>query len=259
MDIDSIIKALTKDALYTYEFDVTTGIAEKDLIDRQGVNYTEALGLKAPCSFDEMVKRSFGDFLGCRYTSDSYIRELSCKSLLHAYECGRRKLEANLHQAGQYVRLTYFLSQNPGNNHVKAFVVSEDITDMEIWKHEILTKEKNDLTQERNDLTEERDVLTEENIELTRAADAVHAMLKAGSYVCAYSPNGDKMLGIKYSEALRKLYGYSDEKDFPDIWESWMNCIVPEDREYVENSYLQIYKEITPKFQTAVQPEPISH
>jgi len=98
-----------------------------------------------------MVKRSFGDFLGCRYTSDSYIRELSCKSLLHAYECGRRKLEANLHQAGQYVRLTYFLSQNPGNNHVKAFVVSEDITDMEIWKHEILTKEKNDLTQERQD------------------------------------------------------------------------------------------------------------
>lgn len=67
------------------------------------------------------------------------------------------------------------------------------------------------------------------------------------------------MLGIKYSEALRKLYGYSDEKDFPDIWESWMNCIVPEDREYVENSYLQIYKEITPKFQTAVQPESISH
>ena len=39
MDIDSIIKALTKDALYTYEFDVTTGIAEKDIIDRQGVNY----------------------------------------------------------------------------------------------------------------------------------------------------------------------------------------------------------------------------
>ena len=30
MDIDSIIKALTKDALYTYEFDVTIGIAEKD-------------------------------------------------------------------------------------------------------------------------------------------------------------------------------------------------------------------------------------
>ena len=30
MDIDSIIKALTKDALYTYEFDVTTGIVEKD-------------------------------------------------------------------------------------------------------------------------------------------------------------------------------------------------------------------------------------
>ncbi len=289
MDTNNIIEALTKDALYTYEFDVTTGIVEKDIIDRQGANYTEVLGLKAPCSFDEMVKRSFGDFFECRYTSDSYIRELSCKSLLHAYECGKRKLEADLFQADsqRYVRLTYFLSKDPGNNHVKAFVVSEDITDMEIWKHETLTKEKNDLTQERNDLTEERDVLTrqkndlteerdvltrekhdlteerdvltrekhdlteerdvltEENIELTRAADAVHAMLKAGSYVCAYSPSGDQMLGIKYSEALRKLYGYSDENDFPDVWESWMGCIVPEDREYVENSYLEAVKDHT--------------
>lgn len=34
MDIDSIIKALTKDALYTYEFDVTTGIVEKTIQEK---------------------------------------------------------------------------------------------------------------------------------------------------------------------------------------------------------------------------------
>lgn len=28
------------------------------------------------------------------------------------------------------------------------------------------------------------------------------------------------MIGIKYSEALRKLYGYTDETDFPDVWEA---------------------------------------
>lgn len=53
------------------------------------------------------------------------------------------------------------------------------------------------------------------------------------------------MLGIKYSQALRKLYGYTDETDFPDIWESWMNCIVPENREYVENSYQEAVRDVT--------------
>ncbi len=91
----------------------------------------------------------------------------------------------------------------------------------------------------------ERNFLSEENIELNRAADAVHAILKADSYVCAYNQSGDEMLEIKYSAALRRLYGYNDENDFPDTWDSWMNCILPEDRSYVENSYLATVKDRT--------------
>lgn len=366
MNVNNVLKALVNEALYTYEFDVTTGIVAEDIVDRNGVNVTAALGLKAPCSFDEMVKRSFGDFLKCRYTADSYIKELSSESLLYAYKCGRRRLEANVHQTDldTYVRLTYLLSENMENGHILAYVIGEDITDLEKGrdssvaqdnknlkqqrdvltrekqnlteerdvltrekhdlteerdvltreKHDlteerdVLTREKHDLTEERDvltrekrdlteerdglaqdkrdlteerdelaqdkrnlteerdglaqdkrnlteerdvltrekwNLTEERDILTEANIELTRASDAVHAMLKAGSYVCTYNLKGDEMLGIKYSQALRKLYGYSDENDFPDVWESWMNCIVPEEREYVENSYLEAVKDRT--------------
>ena len=392
MDNRNIMEALLKDALYTYEFDVTTGIVVEDIIDRTGCNITKALGLSSPCLFDEMIRRAFGDFLKCRYAADSYLKDLSSHTLLHAYVCGKRRLEANLYQTvqDQYVRLTYLLSRNPADDHVLAFVICEDITELEKGrdssfeldnrslklerdtltrqKHDLteerdaltrqrndlteerdaltrqrndlteerdaltqqrddlteerdaltrqrndlteerdaltrqrndlteerdaltqqrddlteerdaltrqrndlteerdaLTRQRNDLTEERdaltqqrndlteerdaltqqrNDLTEERDVLTAENIELTHAADAVHAMLKAGSYVCAYSATGDQMVGIKYSEALRKLYGYADETDFPDVWESWMNCIVPEDRAYVENSYQAAVKD----------------
>lgn len=89
MNVNNVLKALVNEALYTYE-DVTTGIVAEDIVDRNGVNMTAALGLKAPCLFDEMVKRSFGDFLKCRYTADSYIKELSGESLLYAYNCGRR-------------------------------------------------------------------------------------------------------------------------------------------------------------------------
>lgn len=53
------------------------------------------------------------------------------------------------------------------------------------------------------------------------------------------------MLGIKYSEAMRKLYGYSDASEFPDVWTSWMDCVLPEDRGYVEGSYLTAVKDHT--------------
>ena len=296
MNRKNLLEALVSDALYTYEFDVTTGIVEKDIIDRDGKNMTQALGLKAPCTFDEMVKRSFGDFLKCRYTEKSYIKKLSSRSLRDAWENGRKKLEVNLYQSDcdQYVRLTYYLAEDEISHHIHAYVICEDITAIEkgkdssayqdnenlMMERDTLTRQKNDLTEERdsltrqkndlteerdnltrqkndlteerdsltrqkNDLTEERDILTLENTELNHAADAVHAILKAGSYVCTYDIKGDRMLGIKYSESLRKLYGYSDETDFPDKWESWMNCIVPEERDYVENSYKEAVKDRT--------------
>lgn len=50
------------------------------------------------------------------------------------------------------------------------------------------------------------------------------------------------MLGIKYSEAMRKLYGYSSEDEFPDLWNSWMDCVLPEDCGYVEGSYFAVVK-----------------
>lgn len=46
------------------------------------------------------------------------------------------------------------------------------------------------------------------------------------------------LLSIKYSDALRQLYGYTDKEDAPDNWDMWLKSIYPEDREYVESSYL---------------------
>ena len=79
-----------------------------------------------------------------------------------------------------------------------------------------LTEERDDLTKDNDNLTEQRNVLSEENGELIRAADAVHSILNAGSFVCTYNLDGNKMLGIKYSEAMRKLHGFASENEFPD-------------------------------------------
>lgn len=63
--------------------------------------------------------------------------------------------------------------------------------------------------------------------------------------MCTYTVQGDAMLGIKYSEAMRKLYGYSSEGEFPDVWSSWMDCALPEDCSYAENSHLAAVKDYT--------------
>ena len=52
MNTAHIMEALVADALYTYEFDVTTGRVDKDIVSRTGYNFTRELGLKSPCSFD---------------------------------------------------------------------------------------------------------------------------------------------------------------------------------------------------------------
>ena len=347
-----LLEALTRNSLYTFEFDVTTGRIEEEIVSRSGEDFTKRLGLEVPCSFDAMMEKAFGDALKCRYTSESSVTNLTRQALLEAYAQGKTKLEANIHyvEQNEYVRTTYLLSQDPENGHVLAFVLCDDTTGLEQMRgdslhldnanlqreRDALTKERNDLrserddltsrnsdlteerddltrrnsdlteerdsltrrnsdlteerddltrrnsdlteerddltrrnsdlTEERNDLTrrnsdltderdsltrvndnltEQRDVLSEENVELTRAADAVHFILNAGSFVCTYNLQGNTMIGVKYSEAMRKLYGYESREEFPDLWSSWMARILPEDRAYVERSYLAAVKDHT--------------
>ena len=65
-----LAQALLKDALYTYTFDVTTGVIEHDVVSKNGFNYTKALGLTSPCDFDEMTRRSFE----CKRINRNFVR-----------------------------------------------------------------------------------------------------------------------------------------------------------------------------------------
>ena len=101
------------------------------------------------------------------------------------------------------------------------------------------------LKKEKVVLENKNTLLANENVELQRARDAVYTMVKAGSYLCTYAEDGETLLSIKFSDALRKLYGYSNEEDAPNTWEMWLRGAHPEDREYVENSFLSALKDRT--------------
>ena len=125
---------LLGDALYHYEFDVTTGIIEHDIISRDGTNYMELLGLPSPCRFNELIEHSFnGRYIHVEYTLDSSVYILSCEELLRAYQEGRKRIEVKLYLADkhQYNRLTYLLMKAEETGHIMAFVMCQDITEIE--------------------------------------------------------------------------------------------------------------------------------
>lgn len=170
---NSLLEALTRNSLYTFTFDVSANLVEETIISRNGVNFTKNLGLEVPCSFDDMMERAFGEALQCCYTSESAVTNISRQALLDAYEKGKTKLEANIYYAAwnKYVRITYLLFREPENGHVLAYVICDDVTQLEEMRGDSLhldntnlKRERDDLTRRNSDLTEERDDLTRRNI-----------------------------------------------------------------------------------------------
>ena len=105
-----------------------------------------------------------------------------------------------------------------------------------------------------NDVLEGKNtLLTNENVELQRARDAVYTMLKTGSYLCTYAEDGETLLSIKFSDALRQLYGYSNEEEAPNTWDMWLKGAHPDDREYVEKSFLAALQDRTGNTPYSVQ------
>lgn len=127
-------EALLSDALYTYVFDVTTGMIEEDIISQDGSNYMKIFGLTSPYSFDEIIERSFNnEYLHIEYTLDSSVQKLSCDELMKAYNTGKRRIEVKVYLAEkqQYNRLTYLLVREEESGHIIAYVMCQDITEIE--------------------------------------------------------------------------------------------------------------------------------
>ena len=126
----NILESLTKSALYMYEFDVTTGLVGQDIIAEDGTNYTQVLGIHAPCVFDELIQKSLVNNLKCSLVSVDGLQSLNCKNLLAAYESGDTcpEVEFFYTEDQEYHRLTYYMNRDEESGHVMALVVCHDIS-----------------------------------------------------------------------------------------------------------------------------------
>ena len=133
MNTQKIIEAMTNNAKCTYEFDVTTGQLENELIGLDGTNYTQKAGLSAPCSFNDLVNVYFESDMKCSMLIGSQVQKVSSEYLSESYLSGKTRCEINFFYpvTNEYYRALFFMYEDDNSGHIMAFSVTRVITQVE--------------------------------------------------------------------------------------------------------------------------------
>lgn len=152
MNTPKIVKSLSDNAAFTFEFDVSTGMVEEDIIGSTGTNYTQKAGLSSPCPLNDLIRFYFGPEIQCRMLRNSKIQQLSSELLQDDYFSGKTRFEINLFYpiTNSYYRVLHFLYDDDASGHIKAFVVGRAISEVE---NEIFSSngEQKDMEQQRRE------------------------------------------------------------------------------------------------------------
>ncbi|MGN0649025.1 MAG: diguanylate cyclase [Oscillospiraceae bacterium] len=139
---EKINEIFLRQAQYHYCFDLTTGIVEQDIVDKNGTNYMERLGLKSPCRFDELMERSFSDeYLRMWDVSDNKSR-LCQEYLMQQYNNGIDLVEKIFYSStlNIYHRINYYIVPDTESGKPWVFVSCVDITQDEKRRSEVYGK-----------------------------------------------------------------------------------------------------------------------
>ncbi len=133
VDEDKIIKALISDAICTFEFDVTRGILDDEVIENSGMGFLKTMGITTPCRYDDVMEIHLRMDENCIYASDRCEGRVTCEKLINIFNEGHTKCEVNLYtpNTGRLLRFTYILWKNEENGHVMAFVICNQIQERE--------------------------------------------------------------------------------------------------------------------------------
>jgi len=80
----------------------------------------------------------------------------------------------------------------------------------------------------------------------TTALKLVHEILHSGMWDMEFDQQG-QMVSVSWSQEFRKMIGYHDERDFPNVLSSWSDLLHPEDRDRVLERYYTVIDDYTGK------------
>ena len=82
----------------------------------------------------------------------------------------------------------------------------------------------------------EHDALYDELQNEAASLDTIHEMLGSGKWTMNFDEAG-VMQHVNWSDEFRRMIGYHDADDFPNVLESWSDLLHPDDREHVLKEY----------------------
>ena len=76
--------------------------------------------------------------------------------------------------------------------------------------------------------------------------DTIHEMLGSGKWTMDFDETG-AMTRVNWSDEFRRMLGYHDTEDFPDVLDSWSNLLHPDDKERVLKEFNETIADYTGK------------
>ena len=80
--------------------------------------------------------------------------------------------------------------------------------------------------------SKELDALYAELQNEAASLDTIHEMLGSGKWTMDFDESG-VMTSVNWSNEFRRMLGYQDQEEFPDVLESWSDLLHPDDKERV--------------------------
>ncbi|MCI9074312.1 MAG: PAS domain-containing protein [Dorea sp.] len=96
------------------------------------------------------------------------------------------------------------------------------------------------------ELLEEKRKALEKLEHETTALRIVHEILESGMWSMEFDENG-RMESVFWSDEFRRMVGYKDEIDFPNVLESWSDLLHEDEKEHVMSEYYSTIEDRTGK------------
>lgn len=199
-----------------YNINVSRNLIEDEIFEHIGeedLPVFEGLGLPNPCPLEDFIRR----YTAKRVSPDdreAFRRHFNRKRLLKAYDAGEKEhtlYYRSLEGTGEpeIVRHTIVLTENPQTGDIIAMCNAKDGTEEE----RVLAYER-----------------TLKNIVL------IHEALGSGQWVMDFDTHGE-MIKCNWSDVFRKMLGYQNEEDFPNLLESLTDLLYEEDKARVLGAF----------------------
>lgn len=122
-------EALTRNAEFYFEADITDNAVVPPVMLKGGINYLEKKGLSLPILFEDMVEIAIQDF-GMVVSEEEKRRCWCSKGLAHLFINGVTNAETEYYRPSEdeYRRINILLSEDEDSGHIQAFFICNSTT-----------------------------------------------------------------------------------------------------------------------------------